>query len=98
MQRERLKTAAASRDSLVGAAVGSTVGRAVASEENCARFNESQGVDKEPVPLTTGLTQAEKVELLGLAARLAESWCAPQESRPSRRRARADLRSSLLQL
>ena len=56
MQRERLKTAAASRDSLVGVAVGSSVGRAVASEENCARFNESQGVDKEPVPLTTGLT------------------------------------------
>ena len=50
-------TAAASRDRLVGVAVGSSVGRAVASEENCARFNESQGVDKEPpVPLTTGLT------------------------------------------
>ena len=56
MQRERLKTAAASRDRLVGAEVGSTVGRAVASEENCARFTESQGVDKEPVPLTSGLT------------------------------------------
>ena len=50
-------TAAASRDRLVGAAVGSSVGRAVASEENCVCFNESQGVDKEPVPLTTGLAR-----------------------------------------
>ena len=56
MQRERLKAAAAPRDSLVGVAVGSSVGRAVASEENCARFTESQGVIKEPDPLTTGLT------------------------------------------
>ena len=56
MQRERQKAAAAPRDSLVGVAVGSTVGRAVASEENCARFTESQGVIKEPDPLTAGLT------------------------------------------
>ena len=56
MQRERLKAAAAPRDSLVGVAVGPSVGRAVASEENCARFTESQGVIKEPDPLTAGLT------------------------------------------
>ena len=56
MQRERWNTAAAPRDRPVGEAVGTKVGRAVASEENCARFNESQGVDKEPVPLTTGMT------------------------------------------
>ena len=56
MQRERWNTAAAPRDRPVGVAVGTKVGRAVASEENCARFNESQGVDKEPVPLTSGLT------------------------------------------
>ena len=56
MQRERWNTAAAPRDRPVGVAVGTSVGRAVASEENCARFNESQGVDKEPVPLTSGMT------------------------------------------
>ena len=56
MQRERPNAAAAPRDRPVGVAVGTSVGRAVASEENCARFYESQGVDKEPVPLTSGMT------------------------------------------
>ena len=56
MQRERPNAAAAPRDRPGGVAVGTSVGRAVASEENCARFYESQGVDKEPVPLTSGLT------------------------------------------
>ena len=55
MQRERPNAAAAPRDRPVGVAVGTSVGRAVASEENCARFTESQGVIKEPDPLTTGL-------------------------------------------
>ena len=57
MQRERPRTAAAPRDRLVGVAVGSSVVRAVASGENCVYFIESQGVDKEPVPLTAGLTR-----------------------------------------
>ena len=56
MQRERPRTAAAPRDRLEGGAAGSMARSAVASEESCVRCNESQGVDKEPVPLTSGLT------------------------------------------
>ena len=56
MQRERPTAAAAPRDRLVGGAAGPMARRAVASEESCVRCNESQGVDKEPVPLTSGLT------------------------------------------
>ena len=56
MQRERPTAAAAPRDRLVGGAAGSMARSAVASEESCVRCNESQGVDKEPVPLTSGLT------------------------------------------
>ena len=83
MQRERWNTAAAPRDRPVGVAVGMTVGRAVASEENCARFNESQGVDKEPVPLTTGMTHEynSSVQLPSYSTAVAETdglrarWC-----------------------
>ena len=56
MQRERPAAAAAPRDRLEGGAAGSMARSAVASEESCVRCNESQGVDKEPVPLTSGLT------------------------------------------
>ena len=58
MERARWKAPAASRVDLVGASVGSPVGRALASEESCLDCNAQPAMDKEPVlVISTSLHQ-----------------------------------------
>jgi len=57
MRRSRRADADTPRDPPGDVEATRAAANAASSEEDSSKFNESQGVDKEPVPLTSGLTR-----------------------------------------